>query len=39
LANKYEIQAMPTLLVVKKKWDNVVKKIVGGGEHNVDQAF
>lgn len=30
---------MPTFLVVKGKWDNVVKKIVGGGEHNVNKAF
>lgn len=30
---------MPTFIVVKSKWDNVMKKVVGGGDHNVDLAF
>jgi hypothetical protein len=30
---------MPTFLVVKGQHNNIVKKVVGGGQGNVDQAF
>ena len=39
LSAAYNIQAMPTFLVIKGKWDNVIKNIVGGGKDNVNTAF
>jgi hypothetical protein len=30
---------MPTFLVIKGKWNNVIKNIVGGGQGNVNTAF
>ena len=38
LAQAFSIQAMPTFLVVKGQWNNVVKTVVGGGQGNVNQA-
>ena len=35
----YKIQAMPTFLVIKGKWDNVILTVVGGGQANVDKVF
>lgn len=39
LSQAYQIQAMPTFLVIKGKWNNVIKNVVGGGKGNVDQVF
>lgn len=39
LSSAYKIKAMPTLLVVKGNWDNVVETVVGGGKANVDKVF
>jgi len=30
---------MPTFLVIKGKWNNKIKEVVGGGKANVDQVF
>jgi hypothetical protein len=30
---------MPTFLVVKGKWNNVIKNVVGGGQGNVNSVF
>lgn len=30
---------MPTFLVIKGSWDNVVDRVVGGGKANVDKVF
>ncbi len=39
LAASYQVQAMPTFLVIKGKWDNVIERVVGGGKANVDNVF
>ena len=39
LSAAYKISAMPTLMVVKGQWNNVVQTIVGGGQANVDKIF
>lgn len=39
LSGAYKVQAMPTFLVLKDKWNNVVETIVGGGNHNVDRVY
>ena len=39
LSATYKIQAMPTFLVVKGQWDNVILNVVGGGQGNVDKAY
>ena len=39
LAAKYQIEAMPTFLVVKSKWNNVIDRVVGGGQGNVDKVY
>lgn len=39
LSSAYGIQAMPTFLVVKGQWNNVIKKITGGSPANVNAAF
>jgi hypothetical protein len=33
------VQAMPTFLVIKDKWNNVVESKAGGGTANVDYFF
>ena len=35
----YQIKAMPTFLVIKGQWNNVILNVVGGGQGNVDKAF
>jgi len=30
---------MPTFLVVKGQWNNVILTVVGGGKPNVDKVF
>ena len=39
LSAAYKVQAMPTFLVIKGKWDNVVMTITGGGKPNVDKIY
>ena len=39
LSKAYNIKAMPTFLVIKDQWNNIVETIVGGGQPNVDKAF
>ncbi|MCL4120614.1 UNVERIFIED_CONTAM: hypothetical protein GTU68_000977 [Idotea baltica] len=39
LSSAYKVQAMPTFLVIKGKWNNVVATVVGGGQKNVDSIF
>jgi hypothetical protein len=39
LSSAYKIQAMPTFLVLKGQWNNVVNTVVGGGQGNVDKVF
>lgn len=39
LSSTYKIQAMPTFLVIKGKWDNVITSVVGGGQGNVNKVF
>ena len=38
LSSAYKIQAMPTFLVIKGQWNNVVETVVGGGQGNVDKV-
>lgn len=30
---------MPTFLVIKGKWNNVIETVVGGGKGNVDKVY
>jgi hypothetical protein len=30
---------MPTFLVIKGQWNNVIESVVGGGQGNVDKVF
>jgi hypothetical protein len=30
---------MPTFLVIKGKWDNIIQTVVGGGQDNVNKVF
>ena len=39
LSKTYDIKAMPTFLVVKGKWNNVINKVMGASQQNVDYAF
>ena len=39
LSSAYKIQAMPTFVVIKGQWNNVVTTVVGGGQGNVDKVF
>ncbi len=39
LSSAYKIQAMPTFLVVKGQWNNVIETVVGGGQGNVDKVY
>lgn len=40
LSSTYKVEAMPTFLVVKGQWNNIVgNKVVGGGQKNVDTVF
>lgn len=39
LTEAYQIAAMPTFLVLSKKWNNVVKRISGGGKNNVNAIY
>lgn len=39
LSAAYKIQAMPTFLVIKGQWNNVVQTVVGGGQPNVDKVY
>ena len=39
LSGAYSVQAMPTFLVVKGQWSNVILNVVGGGKPNVDKVF
>ncbi len=39
LSTAYKIQAMPTFLVIKGQWNNVVQTVVGGGQPNVDKVY
>lgn len=39
LSSAYQISAMPTFLVVKGQWNNVIHKVVGGGQANVDKVY
>lgn len=39
LSQAFKISAMPTFLVVKGQWNNVIKTIVGGGQANVNAVF
>ena len=39
LSQAYKVQAMPTFLVIKGTWDNVILNVVGGGNANVDKVF
>lgn len=39
LSAAYNVKAMPTFLVVSKKWNNIVETVVGGGKPNVDKVF
>ena len=39
LSSAYKVQAMPTFLVIKSKWNNIVETVVGGGQANVEKAF
>lgn len=39
LAEAFKVQAMPTFLVIKGKWNNVIETVVGGGQPNVNKAF
>lgn len=39
LSAAYKIQAMPTFLVIKGQWNNVVQTVVGGGQPNVDLVY
>lgn len=39
LSSAYKIQAMPTFLVVKGQWNNVITTVVGGGQPNVNKVY
>lgn len=39
LSGAYKIQAMPTFLVIKGQWNNVILTVVGGGTGNVDKVY
>ena len=39
LSGAYKIQAMPTFLVIKGQWNNIVETVVGGGQGNVDKCL
>lgn len=39
LSQAYKIQAMPTFLVIKGQWNNVIQTVVGGGQPNVNKVF
>ena len=39
LSAAYKIEAMPTFLVIKGSWNNVVHRVVGGGEANVRNVY
>lgn len=39
VSKTYKIEAMPTLLVVKDNWNNVVERVVGGGKANAEKVF
>lgn len=39
LSEAYKIQAMPTFLVIKGKWNNIIETVVGGGQPNVNKMF
>lgn len=39
LSQAYKIQAMPTFLVIKGQWNNVIETVVGGGQGNVDKVI
>ena len=35
----YKIQAMPTFLVIKGQYNNIVNRSEGGSKSNVDKVF
>lgn len=39
LSEAYGISAMPTFLVIKGEWKNVIERVVGGGKPNVTKVF
>ena len=39
LSGAYQVQSMPTFLVVKGNWNNVIYRITGGSQQNVDYVF
>lgn len=39
LSAAYKIQAMPTFLVIKGQWNNVILNVVGGGQGNVNKVY
>lgn len=39
VSSAYKIQAMPTFIVIKGQWNNVIQTVVGGGQGNVDKVF
>ena len=39
LSGAYGISAMPTFIVVKGQWNNVIKTVVGGGQGNVNAVY
>lgn len=39
LSTAYKIQAMPTFLVIKGQWNNVILTVVGGGQPNVNKVY
>lgn len=39
LSKAFEIKAMPTFIVVKNKWNNVINKVMGASQQNVDYVF
>jgi thioredoxin 1 len=39
LSGAYNITAMPTFLVIKGQWDNIILTVVGGGQGNVNKVY
>ena len=39
LSGSYQVQSMPTFLVVKGNWNNVIYRVSGGSTQNVDYVF
>ena len=39
MSQAYGVQAMPTFLVIKGQWNNVITRVTGGGQQNVDYVF